>query len=226
MVRGKKKLEKVGGDLQHDNTTNELTDDQRQVLFFNHLRKIETLKDKLATVNSDLRNAYKVAKAEGFIKKEFDFAFWLEKDEGEAAVAERKRQAEIAAWMGVPLGTQADLFSGEAAPSIAEKAYEDGKRSGIKNEVLKPPHGSGTEAYNEYVRGWHDGAAVRTTTLREQEEGAQLLRPAENTTDAPDELDDAATAAFDIGDPDGAVDAGEAWPDDAAISAREPAEVL
>src|SRR5690606_15024300 len=110
MARKKKdELKQVGGNLSHDNTTNELTDEQSQVLFFNHKKKIAGLKEKISSLTGELRATYKVAKSEGFLKKDFDFAFLLDKDEDDAAIERRRREAQIARWQGHPIGTQGDL---------------------------------------------------------------------------------------------------------------------
>lgn len=243
MARAPKKAsDKKTGNLTHDNTTNALTDDQRQALFFQHKRKIAGLKEKLGTVNGDLRNAYKIAKAEGFPKKDFDFAFLLEKDEDDAAIERRRREAEIARWLGHAIGTQGDLFEGTKLDkrSIAESAFEDGKRAGMNNEVLKPSHGAGTEAYERYVAGWHEGSAVRASLAKEQEDGAAILRMNEES-DGADEFDEAADDLTDtdtsepLGDGEseaepGETDDGAPWPDDVSAAAkaeeREPAEAL
>ena len=42
-----------------------------------HLPKIARLKALLATANSNLRNALKTAKSDGFLKRDFDVAFRL-----------------------------------------------------------------------------------------------------------------------------------------------------
>lgn len=222
MARGAKKDK---GDLTHD-TKNELSEDQRQALFFQHKRQIAALKEKVGSATSDLRNAYKVAKAEGFPKKDFDFAFKLEDDADDEAISERRRQAEIAKWLGHPIGTQADLFAETSIDRrpISETSYEEGKRAAMNNEVLKPPHGAGTEAYTRYVEGWHEGDAIRASLAKEQEDGASLLRMNEEP-DGADDFDDAA----DGGEAAEASDGGD-WPDDRDVEAnaeeREPAEVL
>lgn len=216
----------------------ELNDEQQQALFFQHMRKIGDLKKKLASVNGDLRSAYKVAKAEGFTKKDLDFAFDLEKDEDEKMVEDRRRQAQIARWMSHPIGTQADLF-GSGTPTddrpLRERAFDEGKRDGMKSEgPLKPPYDSG-DGYDGYVEGWHRGQEVLLAAIKKPEEPV-LLRPEGNEPAGPDAFD---AAADDVPEPPPAPDAepdvvAEAepaaadnpWPDDAAVAAREEAEVL
>ena len=61
----------------------ELTDEQKQVLYFGHRRTIKALRDKIASATGDLRNAYKRLKAElGITRKDMEFAFALDDDDG------------------------------------------------------------------------------------------------------------------------------------------------
>lgn len=216
-----KAAKKASGNLTHDNTTNTLTDDQRHALFFQHKRKIAVLKEHIASLTGEMRSAYKIAKAEGYPKKDFDFAFMLEKDKDGEAIERRRREVEIALWLGHPVGTQADLFESTTIDKrpIAETAYEEGKRAGMNNEVLKPPHGAGTEAYERYVAGWHDGSAIKASLKKEQEDGATLLRMNEEPQ-AVDEFDDAADGADLNGDTSEPMGYGEDWPDDRDVAAK------
>ena len=61
------------------------TDQEAKALFLRALPKIAELKAKLNTANANLRNAYKAAKADGFLKKDFDVAFEIQGAEGEKA---------------------------------------------------------------------------------------------------------------------------------------------
>ena len=212
-----------------------LTDEQQQVLFLQHKRKIATAKEKLATANSDLRNLYKQAKADGFLKKEFDFAFELEKDEDEGVIQRRRREAVIAKWLNHPLGTQADLFA-EAdftdRRPIKERAFDEGKRAAMEGKECKPSYDDG-DGHEGWVEGWHAGAAIVNNQKREQADGERLLRPAANETAGPDEFDTDGDESFLNDDPQSDVeqsqaDAGgdEPWPDDAEISEREEPEQL
>ena len=87
------------------------TDAQNRALFLHHLPNISKLKDALTTATSNLRNAYKTAKADGFLKSDFDAAFEIQGAEGEkkkkAAIV---RHLQIAKWLGCDLGSQLDLF--------------------------------------------------------------------------------------------------------------------
>lgn len=156
--------------------SNVLTDDQQAALFFQHKKAIESLKDKVASANSALRSAYKVAKAEGFTKKEIDFALSLEDDEDDKIQKDRLRQNQIARWMGIPLGTQGELELEPDRRSVEERAAAEGKRAGMSGESLNPPYAPGTAGYDPYVEAWHVGQAA-IFSIEKMKSETQLLRP-------------------------------------------------
>lgn len=213
-------LQRVGGNLAHDNTTNELTLEQRFVLLSQHAKRYADALASKKSAAAAFLNVTKLAKAELGDDAIDDIKDYLDEDFEEKLQAMLERKARMAKWLGSAVGTQGTLpFDiSNSAPGLAEKAFNDGKRAGLEGHELRPPHDAGSEAYNEYVRGWHEGTAIRTTTLREQEEGGNiLLRPSENESSQPDELDHAAD------DGSGSEDV---WPDDASIASREKPEEI
>lgn len=163
------------------NSKTQLTDDQEQALFFQHKRKIGALKDKLAEVNSDLRNAYKQAKAENFAKKDFDWAFKLDDADAEGELMEEaKRREQIARWMGHPVGTQAELnFGGVDRTPIDDKARAAGKRHAMAGGAAVVPAEFSGPAVQAWLDGWHEGdkafRSVKDKTRAEIEEGEQFF---------------------------------------------------
>ena len=131
-------------------------DQEARALFLQHLPKIATLKDKLNTANSNLRNAYKTAKADGFLRDDFDVAFEMQGDGGEkkrkAAIA---RQLTIAKWLGCDLGSQLDLFvEPERVPAV-DRAFEEGRTASMSGMPAKPSYDPDTEQYRQYMAGFH-----------------------------------------------------------------------
>lgn len=175
--------------------SNVLTEDQQAALFFQHKNKIVALREKLASVNSELRTAFKVAKSEGFTKKEIDFAIALEDDEDDKIQKERLRQNQIARWLGVPLGTQAELDLQPDRRSIEEKAAAEGKKAGMNGETLNPPYAPGTPGYEPYVEAWHLGQAA-IFSIEKMKSETQLLRPESEDEGGDDEFDAAADGDF------------------------------
>lgn len=175
--------------------SNILTEDQQAALFFQHKNAIIALKEKLASVNGSLRSAYKQAKAEGFTKKEIDFAIKLEDDEDDSIQKERQRQNQIARWLGVPLGTQTELDLEPDRRSVEEKAAAEGKKAGMNGETLNPPYDPGTPGYESFVEAWHQGQAA-IFSVQKMKSDTELLRPESEDEGQSDDFDDAANGDF------------------------------
>ncbi len=153
----------------------ELTDEQQQVLFFQHKAKIISLKEKIASETALLRNAYKLAKSEGFTKKDIDFAISLENDNDNEALERRRREAMIARWMGHPIGTQPDMFDDAKSSHGADRNFEEGKRAGMAGEDNASPHNLSTEAGQAWTKGWHEGQKA-LFKVKEIQGGTSLIK--------------------------------------------------
>lgn len=170
----KKKAPTSDGEERPNGGPPELTDDQRQALFFQHLKRVRTLKEKMASVNGELRAAYKVAKSElgSDAKAQLADALLLETDEGQAKMeAAIARQARIARWMAVPLGAQPDFFNTDMAPAT-DRAFDAGKAARLQGQPLKPPHDPSVEQYRAWSEGWHAGSDALAAADRRDDEMA------------------------------------------------------
>lgn len=165
-----------------------LTDDQQRALFVQNLTKIERLKEAMASASGELRAAYKTAKADGFAKKDIDYAIALRKDEDDKLIDSRRRETMIARWMNHPIGTQPDLFDGVDRTPSEDRAFEDGKLAGMEGKICQPPHDPSVPQHGRWLEGWHAGQAalIRDTIKR-----------------GPDSASDDAQASFDDAMPDG-----------------------
>jgi len=212
--KGQKKTPPPASPIGHNSGSAESMDDDNQhALFLHHFNKIKALREKLATTNADLRNALKTAKAEGFLKGDFDTATALGKDKAGEIEAQRKREDRIARWLGIPLGTQGELF---VAPSQREKAFAEGKNDGIQGKPMKPPYSPGTEGWEGWTEGWHAGQSAAFKIKQSKNPDAPIIKAADEgerdgTGDAFDE--DANRSTGDEPDAE--------WPDDAALAARK-----
>lgn len=152
---------------------NSPVNEEDRALFLNHLPKIAELKAKLNTANANLRNAYKTAKSDGFLKDDFEIAFQMQADGGEknrkAAIA---RQLTIAKWLGCDLGAQLDMFVADERVPAADRAYEEGVTDCMQNVAAKPNYAPDTEQYRRYMAGFHD------TTEKMVKKGIKKLHPA------------------------------------------------
>ncbi|RVC05816.1 hypothetical protein EN883_03940 [Mesorhizobium sp. M7A.F.Ca.AU.002.06.1.1] len=214
----------------HNRSAEQLSDDQLQGLTRQHAAKRAKLLEAEKKTKADRMNFDKIIKSDlgatglANIKLLLD----LETPEGEARIkADMERQAMVARWAGLAIGTQGALFDQDRRP-VEDRAFDDGKRDGMSGKTLATSHASGTEAYNKYVEGWHAGQAINAAGIRQKPPEAELLRKeGAEVTGLADEFDQASdggsTASSDVSDDD---EGGEPWPDDVDISDREPAETL
>jgi hypothetical protein len=166
----KKKAASTAPDAKKPNSLT-AEDAQQRALFIGkggHLETIRGLKSKLETANSNLRAAYKKAKADGFEKSDFEYAFQLEAKEGgldpekEAKTKARiARNLTIAKFLGSALGTQLDFFLEPDRTPAVETAYDEGVQASMKGETAKPGYDPSTPQHAEYMRGYHDDQEKR-----------------------------------------------------------------
>lgn len=122
-----------------------------------HLEQVIAARAKLATANSNLRKLYKTAKADGFLKPDFDVAVSVGTPEGEAKIkSDITRILRVARAMGSDLGEQLDMFAEPVRKPAADRAYDEGQNASLQGLTLTPPYDPSTEQYREFARGWHD----------------------------------------------------------------------
>jgi len=148
-------------------------DQEERALFLQHLPTIKRLRGLLNTANSNLRNAYKKAKAEGaFTKADFDTAIAVETAENEARErAGIMRKLKIAKMMGSTLGNQLDLFSEPDRTPAVDRAYDEGQRDALQNIPARPSYDPSTSQHARYMMGFHDVSEKRI------KEGMGTLHP-------------------------------------------------
>ncbi|QOZ25312.1 hypothetical protein [Bradyrhizobium sp. CCBAU 51753] len=141
-------------------TLEELTDDQRYSLLEQHRQTHERLLAAKKAADAALRNHGKIVKAD-LGKNGMDQIKCLieaSTPEGEKAIRARIEQdAQVLRWLGVPIGTQADMFPSDDRTPLAERAFNEGKRQGLAGESCNNPHHVTTEAHREHNRGYGIG---------------------------------------------------------------------
>lgn len=146
-------------------TTEDLSDDQRYSLVEQHRGTHERLLAAKKAADAALKNHGKVVKADlgkaGMAQ--IRAVIEAQTPEGEAAIKARIEQdAQVLRWLGVPIGSQADMFPTDRTP-ITERAYAEGKRQGLAGEKQSNPHAPSTEASREFLRGFADGQQTLAT---------------------------------------------------------------
>jgi uncharacterized protein (UPF0335 family) len=130
---------------------------QDRELFHQHLPKIQAQKERMATMQADLRNMYKSAKAHGFDKTDFDIAVALSTPEKEAKVrAEIARKMQVAQWVDSDIGEKLDFFLDPVRIPAGDRAYKEGQTAAMHHGAAKPSYDPSTEQHREYMRGYHE----------------------------------------------------------------------
>jgi ribosome modulation factor len=158
--RKKQKADQTNEDGGIGHNSGELTDDQRQALFFQHKRHYENALADKKTTDADFKNVCKRAKAElgPSAVAEIKDAILLDTEEGEAQIkADIERKLRVARWMAVPLGQQADLFGQPDRSDAKERAFAEGKRAGYEGKVCKAPFDPSVPQHDAWIEGWQVG---------------------------------------------------------------------
>lgn len=148
------------GERPEARTIEDLSEQERQALFFDHLRKAEPLFEAKKAAAQAIKTAKAIAEEEGVSWKDIELALKAKTPEGEAKLrAEVERQQRVARWMGVSIGTQADMFDDEANGDRAARARAEGQRAGMAGQPCKPPdhYAPGSDAYTAWCDGHADG---------------------------------------------------------------------
>jgi len=144
---------------------NEFTDEELQALFFQHKSLFETRLAAKKKADADFKNACKLIKSEGGKTQVADIktAIRLDTDEGEADVkSELENTLRVARWMGASIGSQFEMFDEDRTPAV-DRAFDEGKRAGMKGEPRKPPHDPSTPQYATWMEGYGVGNEALAT---------------------------------------------------------------
>ncbi|MEF2073515.1 hypothetical protein [Consotaella aegiceratis] len=134
------------------------------------LSKIRRAKEDLDSANGTYRNAIKNADAKGINTKAAKKAIQVANGgKAEEFIQEQKDTLDYLAILGHGLDPeQRDLFrvAPGARTPLDERAYEDGLRAGrLGMGTEENPHAAGTEAYEKWMQGFHQGTADRNAIL-------------------------------------------------------------
>lgn len=146
-----------------------LTDDQVYSLTEQHRQKYELLLAAKKKATNELQNFGVVVKAD-LGKHGLDQIKSLiegKTPEGESAIKARiARDMQVLRWMGVPIGSQADLFPSDDRTPITERAFNEGKRQGLAGESVNNPHHHTTEAHRSHQSGYEAGQAANASGFK------------------------------------------------------------
>lgn len=157
-------------------TIENISDDQLESLFFQSKTDYEKMLDLKKTADANFKNCCKRIKAELGKRgvAEIKLAIQLGTDEGEAnAKADIESSIRIMRWMGVPIGTQADLFPDNDPTPITERAFNEGRRQGLAGETQDNPHHHTTAAHRAHNDGYAEGQDVLAGGIKPTDEAGE-----------------------------------------------------
>lgn len=141
-----------------------LSPDEQQALLIHHfdkLRKQEAVaaekKAEYDAEKSALTDLFRFAKADGFTRKELQALLDDSKALRRDLVAEEERRAKLRAWLGLPAGTQLDLFALPVEVQDEQHAEGQGYAVGLRGEECKTPDSMQPRHIPAFTRGWHAG---------------------------------------------------------------------
>ncbi|WP_152045481.1 hypothetical protein [Aureimonas psammosilenae] len=140
---------------------NSISPDQRHALMLMHRRRFKALDADKKRIASELQKLGKVVKADlgehGLDQIKTHIA--METPEGrEKTEARIAALREVASW-AVGENGQFDMFT-EKKPSGDSQAFMDGKIAGMDDEPCRSPYAENTADGEDWIKGWHKGAAV------------------------------------------------------------------
>jgi hypothetical protein len=144
-------------------TVESLSDDQLYSLTEQHRKTYEVRLAAKKAADKALQDIGKIIKADLGPQGMMQIKTLIEGStpEGEAAIKARiESDAQVLRWLGVPIGTQADMFPSNDRTPLADRAYAEGKRQGLAGESCNNPHHHATEAHRMHNDGYEEGQAT------------------------------------------------------------------
>jgi hypothetical protein len=158
-----------------------LSNEQQRALFFNHFPKILTAQGIVQTAQAEFKKLKKLAKADGLVLGDIDFALRLNNmDDLQIVADELDRRTAIANWMQAPVAYQPDMFV-EGDRTLKQRAYEKGvlasamgKNGNPELDYIAP----GSEEWEAWLEGHADDRKQRMTALAEAMQARKVDEPA------------------------------------------------
>jgi len=179
---GRKKGERQAGSSVPRQTMESLSSDQMYSLAEQHRKNFVVRLAAKRAADKALKDLGKIIKADlgaggmDMVKALIEGG----SPEGEAAIRARiERDAQVLRWLGVPIGTQTDMFPTDDRTPLSERAFNEGKRVGLAGESRDNPHHPNTEAHRFYEDGYNEGQKTLATR------GFSKLEPKQEDGDDP-----------------------------------------
>jgi hypothetical protein len=192
-----------------------------EAVFLKHVRVLIAAQAALDEAKSARSAVRKLAKADGIELKKLDAVVTMSQWEPGEVREHFMTLNQYAAWMGLPVGTQTDLFAGVAEAALPALNWEHkGYTAAItdKGSYGTPPSDCPPEAHQAWMIGVHKAQAKIAESMKMPatiEHGGSVLTEVDQEAKAAAEAEAAAEAAR-LTDDDGDID-----PDKVAKAARK-----
>lgn len=155
--------------------TKETDEDRlRKQQFFKLFGQKKKYESSRASADSEIKGVYQRAQAAGLTKKHFAFAKKFDDVETEEEFMEDLRiMMEVAQWMGARPARQMSLNLVDRTPQT-EVAYSAGYRVGAIGGAMQNTYDPGSAEGQEWLRGFHDGNALRVADDRAKRTAEEL----------------------------------------------------
>lgn len=148
-----------------DGDHNLMGEDDQQALLIHHFDKLRQQEAKCAEKKAEydaersaLNDLFSLAKADKFSRKELQALLDDSKAIRRDLVAEEERRSQLRSWLGLPAGSQGDLFASTPQEAKDELAFEgDGYAAGLRGVEGSPPDTVPARFVQAWMRGYHDG---------------------------------------------------------------------
>src|SRR5215469_1827259 len=140
----------------HIGHNSKLSDDERRALTLHH-QKLYVAADALVEkAKSDRKAIADQAKADLGKGVMSDIKDMIAAKDEKTAKGNIERALRLARWMGLPVGTQVNLFD---AP-VDDRAKSEGMTAGMEGKICEPPRHLAATAHQEWIAGWHEGQTI------------------------------------------------------------------
>jgi hypothetical protein len=132
-----------------------------EAVFLSHLNKLRVQEAKKALAKAALdaeaqalTDLFRIAKGDGFSRKELQAILDDGKSSRRDLTSEEERRAKLRTWAGLPAGTQPDLFGLGDAARDAVDAEAQGYAMGLRGEDEVPPEWVLPAHVPDFSQGW------------------------------------------------------------------------
>lgn len=172
-------IEKVNGGAKRGHNSS-LTDDERRALTLHHKRLYEEADAKVELAKTGRKAVEDLAKSDLGKKVVADIKDMIAYADEAKLKGNLERALRLARWLGMPVGTQVNLFD---AP-VDDRAAQEGSTAGMAGADCKPPVHYSAESSQRWIAAWHEGQATLTAAFGKLR--GDVKSDAKNTADTKD----------------------------------------